>query len=332
MSDHDEIVRQWLKDRMRPYISTTYTEQKYIFVYVFVIFVGLLISPLLPPSISTGLLAATAIFAIHETVKMRFAILVDTLSSLHSNSFLQIERKSYAFIGGAVPLDLIVAVPMFSPQAYAWNYTIMVISYIGIFAFYVQFGRFLLNEILAAIDKIRSRTNNLSNDFNQWSHSLGEHPAIPSKYSNRLERITRWITPMGLVVCDIFLLIICLIYLALYHPHLIQFNPNIWMDVILHPTNPSVWLLLSLLVVLFNALVIDIMILLAVIAVTIVLLPLLVSISLLIAPGLVWQGIEKAPDSILLWSAISVLILFVVYFLPPTLRYFSSAEQKQTYR
>jgi hypothetical protein len=325
MFNKKNTIRRRVGDRVQTYFEAEYIEQKYIYVFISATFLGLLISPLLPSSILTGLLTAGAIFIIHESVKMRFAILVDTLSSSYSNLFPQVARDSYIFVGSAVLLDLIIAVPMFSSQAYAWRYTMMVIAYIGMFTLYVRFGKYMINEISVAVDKARNQTDEISKDFDQWLRSLNDHPAVPSKYSTYLGKTTKLIAPSGLVVFDIFLLTICLVYLAIYHPQLMQFNLGIWMSTLLQPVNPSIWLLFSMIVVLINTLMVSIAVLLLVIVISITLLPPITFVSLLIAPEFVWQGIEKAPESIHQWGAVSIIILFIIYFLPPTLQYRSSA-------
>lgn len=145
----------------------------------------------LPANIRTGILTAAAIFAIHEAVKLRFANLVNTLSNIYPSSFTWFTRESYMFIGSTVAIDLLIAVPMFSPDAYSWAYTLMIITHIVIFAFYVWFGIFLLNMIKDINTMIRDSLDRASTDFEQWSEDLDNYPEISSKYTNYLQGITK---------------------------------------------------------------------------------------------------------------------------------------------
>ena len=221
-------IRKWIRDNFAAYLDCRYAERIYIRLYVLVAISAILTSPAIPSSISAGLLTAAAIFAIHETVRMRFAILLDMLSNLRPSLFSWIERESYAFTGGVVLLDVIVAVPMFSPKSYSWNYTIMIIFYIIMFVIYVKMFNVLLEFTFDTIDKVRNTANLLSEDLSQLSYDLDEHSAIPPQYSSRFEKIGNKVTPANLVLFDIFVLCICFIYLAVFHPQFIQFDPDIW--------------------------------------------------------------------------------------------------------
>lgn len=142
-----------IKSRADQYINEDYIGEKYTNIYIIAVFIALIFTPYLPPSIGTGLLTAASIFAIHEAVKVRFTVLISILSDIYPDSFTWFTPDSYLFIGGAVLIDLLIAVPMFSPEAYSWSYTLMIITYILMFALYIYTGKFLLRIIKDAIEK-----------------------------------------------------------------------------------------------------------------------------------------------------------------------------------
>lgn len=128
MTDQSESIHQRIEGKLDEHLHEVNDERKYIYIYIFVIFIGLMFASYLPANIRTGILTAAAIFAIHEAVKLRFANLVNTLSNIYPSSFTWFTRESYMFIGSTVAIDLLIAVPMFSPDAYSWAYTLMIIT------------------------------------------------------------------------------------------------------------------------------------------------------------------------------------------------------------
>ena len=184
------------------------------------------------------------------------------------------------------------------------------------FAIYGRFYRFSLESLKSIADHVRDFADDLSEGINQILHDLSGHPLISSKRSTQLKRANAEITPASLLLFDGLLLCLCFIYLAIFHPQLMQLSPSVWTNTILYPTNFSFLLLISVLIIDAHFLVLTLVISSVVSLITLAALPVLVSISMLFAPELLWQGIDQMPSSIRLWVAISSLILAVVYFLP----------------